>query len=525
MADSNHVDEAGLAEKQALKYAEDLATVYDSLRKSEKRYRALFEYSPVSLWEGELLELKNHIDGLKAKGIHDFSKYFDENPEEVFNSISMIKILDANRATLKLYEAETKKEVIEVLNRCLREIPAEKAKTALISAAMGRSFEIECNHRTCTDKEITVMIKSTVPPGYEDTWARVYFSVFDLTARVQAEFLKKMFGRYLSEEVMNSLIENPDSVRLGGEKRPVTIMMADLRGFMASTESIEPEQVVRMLNYYFEIMVDIIHKYQGTIIEILGDALLVIFGAPQEMENRAQMAIACAIEMQNAMIGVRERNREENLPEMEMGIALNDSEVIVGNIGSKRRSKYGVVGRGVNLAGRIESYSVGGQILISEGVRQRVGPILRLDDQIEIHPKGTKTPQQVYEVGGIGGEYNLALHKDIAEPMELKRRIPIRYTVLDGKHLSEGEHSGAIVGLSRQMGDVLLKSAPDPLTNLKLNLVNASEGLSRLDFYGKIIRCLEKGSGTCRVRFTSLPPGIDGYFQAAMDQGRIDAGV
>lgn len=129
MADTNQVDEAGLAEKQALKYAEDLATVYDSLRKSEKRYRALFEYSPVSLWEGELLELKNHIDGLKAKGIHDFKKYFDENPEEVFNSISMIKILDANRATLELYEAETKEEVIEVLKRCLREIPAEKAKT------------------------------------------------------------------------------------------------------------------------------------------------------------------------------------------------------------------------------------------------------------------------------------------------------------------------------------------------------------------------------------------------------------
>lgn len=136
-----------------------------------------------------------------------------------------------------------------------------------------------------------------------------------------------------------------------------------------------------------------------------------------------------------------------------------------------------------------------------------------------------KTPQQVYEVGGIGGEYNLALHKDTAEPMELKRRIPIRYTMLDGKHLSEGEYSGAIVGLSRQMADVLLKSAPDPLTNLKLNLVNANEGLSRLDFYGKIIRCLEKDSSTCRIRFTSLPPGIDGYFQAAIDQGRIDTGV
>jgi class 3 adenylate cyclase len=522
MADTNQINEVELAERQALKYAKDLATVYESLKTSEKRYRALFEYSPISLWEGELTELKNYMDGLRAGGLDDFNKYFEEHPEEIFKSIGMMKILDANHATLKLYEAETKEEVIEALNRSLLEIPAGKVKEALVTASKGRSFEIECVQRTCTDKEITVMIKSTVPPGYGDTWARVYFSVFDLTARIQADFLKKMFGRYLSEEVMNSLIENPDSVRLGGEKRPVTIMMADLRGFMASTETIEPEQVVYMLNTYFEIMIDIIHSYQGTIIEILGDALLVVFGAPQEMEDRAHRAIACAIEMQNAMIGVRERNREENLPEIEMGIALNDAEVIVGNIGSKKRSKYGVVGRGVNLAGRIESYSVGGQILISEGVRQRVGSILRLDDQIEIHPKGTKHPLPIYEVGGIGGEYNLVLQKDTIEPIELKRRIPIRYTVLDGKHLSDGENSGAISGLSHQTGDVLLQSAPDPLTNLKLNLVNASESLSRLDFYAKIIACPEEGSSMCRIRFTSLPPGVDGYFQAAIDQGRMD---
>ena len=106
-----------------------------------------------------------------------------------------------------------------------------------------------------------------------------------------SEFLKKMFGRYLSTAVMNSLLENPSAMELGGERRNVTIMMSDLRGFTALSERLEPEQVVKMLNGYFEVMVEVVHQYNGTINEIIGDSLLVIFGAPQEMPDRAQQAI------------------------------------------------------------------------------------------------------------------------------------------------------------------------------------------------------------------------------------------
>ena len=164
-----------------------------------------------------------------------------------------------------------------------------------------------------------------------------------------SEFLKKMFGRYLSREVMESLLEDPAALELGGERRNVTIMITDLRGFTAVTESLEPEQVVRMLNNYFEVMVEVIHQYHGTINEIVGDSLLVIFGAPQEVPDRAQKAIACAIAMQNAMVQVNRENCALGLPELEMGIALHDTEVIVGNIGSSKRIKYSVVGSGVNI--------------------------------------------------------------------------------------------------------------------------------------------------------------------------------
>lgn len=223
-----------------------------------------------------------------------------------------------------------------------------------------------------------------------------------------------MFGRYLSHEVMTSLIENPSALELGGEKRRITIMMTDLRGFTALAERLEPEQVVKVLNSYFEIMVEVVLKFKGTINEIIGDALLVIFGAPQEMPDRAQQAIACAITMQNAMAKVNEQNRAQGLPELEMGIGLNETEVIVGNIGSSKRSKYSVVGGGVNMTSRIESYSVGGQVLVSESVRYEAGEILRVDSERVVFPKGSETPLKIYEIGGIAGQYNFALEEQIS---------------------------------------------------------------------------------------------------------------
>jgi len=329
-----------------------------------------------------------------------------------------------------------------------------------------------------------------------------------------SELIKKMFGRYLSTEVMNSLLEDPSALELGGEKRKVTIMMTDLRGFTAVSERLKPEQVVQMLNAYFEVMVDVVLQYHGTINEIIGDALLIIFGAPQEMSHRAQQAIACAIEMQNAMAKVNEQNRAQGLPDLEMGIGLNETEVIVGNIGSSKRSKYAVVGSGVNMTSRIESYTVGGQILISESVRQEAGEILRIDAQRDVLPKGAETPLRIYEAGGIAGHYNLALQGKDPDLVTLARHIPLRYTVLEGKKIGEKELGGSVVRLSKNCAEITLSGPVSVLTNLRMNLAAVDENLSARDFYGKVIeRSGEKGS-TQLIRFTSVPPEIDAYFQA-----------
>jgi len=329
-----------------------------------------------------------------------------------------------------------------------------------------------------------------------------------------ASLLKKMFGRYLSTEVMNSLIEDPSTLELGGERRSVTIMMTDLRGFTALSERLEPEQVVQMLNAYFEIMVEVVLKYNGTINEIIGDALLIIFGAPQEMSDRSQQAIACAIEMQNAMAEVNEQNRAQGLPELEMGIGLNETEVIVGNIGSTKRSKYAVVGSGVNMTSRIESYTVGGQILISESVRQEAGNVLRIDTQRDVLPKGSETPLRIYEVGGIAGRFNLALEEKEPTLVTLARQIPLRYTVLEGKDVGKKGLQGSVARLSKNCAEITLGAPVEIMTNLKMNLTDVDQKLSARDFYGKVIkRSVEKGQ-THVVHFTSVPPEVDAYFQS-----------
>jgi adenylate cyclase len=328
------------------------------------------------------------------------------------------------------------------------------------------------------------------------------------------EFLKTMFGRYLSHEVMASLIENPSALELGGEKRRVTIMMTDLRGFTALSERLEPEQVVEMLNVYFEIMVEVVLQFKGTINEIIGDALLVIFGAPQEMPNRAQQAIACAISMQNAMARVNQQNRALGLPDLEMGIGLNETEVIVGNIGSSKRSKYSVVGSGVNMTSRIESYSVGGQVLVSESVRHEAGEVLRIDSERAVFPKGSEAPLKIYEIGGIAGQYNLAIEGEDPPLVELRRQIPIAYQVLEGKTDGRRESVGSVVRLSKKCAEIALDRPVETLTNLKMNFRDVDENLAIKFFYGKVFENAAPNKKIHLVRFTSLPPEIDAYFQS-----------
>ena len=224
-------------------------------------------------------------------------------------------------------------------------------------------------------------------------------------------FIRQVFGRYLTDEVAEKVLNNPDGWRLGGELREVTVLMSDLRGFTDMSSRLGAETVVSTLNRYLEKMVEIISRWGGTVDEIIGDAILVIFGAPTEMEDAPRRAVCCALEMQLAMEELNAAAEELNQPKLEMGIGINTGEVVVGNIGSERRMKYSVVGSPVNMAARIESCTVGGQILVSESTMKEVAADARVDGHLRVKMKGFGSAAKIYEIGGIGGAEQIYLPK------------------------------------------------------------------------------------------------------------------
>lgn len=325
---------------------------------------------------------------------------------------------------------------------------------------------------------------------------------------VRNEFIRKAFGRYTSEELVAQFLETPDGLGLGGETRRVTILMSDLRGFTSMSERLTPEQIVTLLNSYLGTMAEVIMQYQGLIDEFIGDAILAVFGAPIQREDDTQRAVACAVAMQLAMVEVNEQNRRAGLPEVAMGIGLNTGEVVAGNIGSLKRTKYGVIGSQVNLTSRIESFTIGGQILIPESTREAVGDALRIDGQMVVEPKGVKAPITLYDVGGIGGEYNLFLPEKTVQSVALREEIPLLYWVIEGKMTQVIEREGRIVELSPTGARLRLESPVAPFSNLKLRLLDANGAVLPGDIYVKVGAGLVAESNV-HVSFTSISPEVE----------------
>ena len=188
----------------------------------------------------------------------------------------------------------------------------------------------------------------------------------------ESDFIRDAFGRYVTQEVVNRLLKSHDGLKLGGEIREISMMMSDIRGFTALTANMKPEDIITLLNRYLGKMVDILLDFRGIMDEIIGDGILSFFGAPEPLEDHPQRAVACALTMQQVMAEINTRNLADGLPTLEMGIAVNTGNVVVGNIGSDKRIKYGAVGPDVNFTGRMESFSVGGQVLISQSTFERL---------------------------------------------------------------------------------------------------------------------------------------------------------
>ena len=208
---------------------------------------------------------------------------------------------------------------------------------------------------------------------------------------------------YFTNEVLEDLLTSRNGLRIGGERKRVTILFSDLRRSTEISELLDAADFIRMLNHYFENMIEIINAWQGNILDFVGDAIVVVFGAPRPNETAARDAVACAVAMQRRMGEVNAWNRTQGFPAIAMGIGIHTGEAILGNIGSLTRMKYDMIGRNVNLTSRIQDYAEGGQILITEEALAAAGDqVIEKKDSLRlVEPKGIHGVVPLHEVVGF----------------------------------------------------------------------------------------------------------------------------
>jgi len=282
------------------------------------------------------------------------------------------------------------------------------------------------------------------------------------------KFIRNTFGRYLSKRVVDEILESPNGQEIGGRRKTVTVVMSDLRGFTSLAETRDPEDMVRLLNRYLERMSKVIVEYDGMIDEFIGDAILTVFGVPEERDDDPLRAVACALTMQNALVELNNELTHEGYPELEMGIGINTGSVIVGNIGSEIRAKYGIVGATVNMASRIESNTVGGEVLIGESTYRLVKESVTANPPHTVMMKGLKRPLIIYPVTAIGAPYNVNLDPQTANQDGIELNLPFHCWKVENKKMASETMLGETIILNENLITASVEPRLEPLTDIKL---------------------------------------------------------
>jgi PAS domain S-box-containing protein len=214
--------------------------------------------------------------------------------------------------------------------------------------------------------------------------------------------IKDMFASYMSSEVMASLMESPDDVKLGGDKRNATVFFADIRGYTSFSENHDPEDIVEILNEYFSEAVEHIMRYKGYIDKYIGDCIMAVWGVPMMSEkDDAINAVSCAVAIQDLIRSTKRKIFRRDAKNLRVGIGINTGPLVAGNLGSMQRMEYSVIGDTVNLAARLESAAGPDEIIISQSTRDKLGERFDLEKRDSIKVKGKEKPIRIYNVLGM----------------------------------------------------------------------------------------------------------------------------
>ena len=220
----------------------------------------------------------------------------------------------------------------------------------------------------------------------------------------EKDAIKRAFTRYVAREVVTEILRDPDKIVLTGERRDVTVLFCDVRGFTSISERLSPEEVVSLLNAFYTLMIDTTFKHEGTLDKFLGDGVMSVFGAPIFHPDHSVRALRTALAMQAGIRELSARRVAEGKAPLKIGIGVNAGSAVAGTVGTEQRMEYTVIGDSVNLAARLESVAKAGQILISGATHALVKHAIHARPLGRVKVRGKEDEIDVYEVLGVRGE-------------------------------------------------------------------------------------------------------------------------
>jgi len=239
-----------------------------------------------------------------------------------------------------------------------------------------------------------------------------------VTEEREKKKIRGAFQYYLTASVVNEILKNPEKLKLGGDKKNLSVMFSDIRGFTSISEKLSPEKLVQLLNEYLTAMTNIVFKYDGLLDKYIGDAIMAVFGAPLDQPDHARRACLTAVEMMAELRRLQTKWATEGWPEINIGIGVNTGDMVVGNMGSEMRFDYTVMGDSVNLASRLEGTNkeYGTNIIVSEFTHESVKDEFFCRELDAVRVKGKKLPVRIFEL--LGEQKGKAQWQGFAEIFE-----------------------------------------------------------------------------------------------------------
>jgi len=367
------------------------------------------------------------------------AKTFNDNVMQsivtgVFTTNLMGEINHVNRAAESIINLEREEvignhyEYVFESNEIINEL-ISKCEIALETISESQ-IQIKCNGKSTS-------VNISVSPLLNDQNEPIG-SVVAMEDLSNLDKLKSTFKKYVSKQIVDQLLENDDMLNLGGQEQEATILFSDIRGFTSMSETMAPNEVVETLNEYFNLMIEIIFKYNGTLDKIIGDALMVIYGAPNSTDKDTENAVLTAIEMQEKLIEFNQQRIIYSKLPVTIGIGINRGKVISGNIGSRQQMNFTVIGDSVNLASRLCSVAKADEIIVSDAVWKQI-KTNKVFKNRKLHPvkvKGKAKPIEIKEILYQRPAFNYDLAYTMIEEF-LMNRLPKEYTYHTIHHIRD----------------------------------------------------------------------------------------